>query len=141
MYVTFSLSVQGAGGLVQQHDLRRLQQRPGNSNPLFLATAQPQPPFADLRVITLGEPHDPIVNIGGPSCLYHLRILSRQPSVLDVVHDSVIEQHRVLRHHSDGVPQGFLGDSFDVLPVYYNGPGFHVVKPEQQPYNGAFAAS
>lgn len=71
----------------------------------------------------------------------HISVRGGQPPVLDVVLYRVVEQNRILRDNPDGAPQRILRHRFYVLPVYDYRARFYVVKPEQQTYYRALAAS
>ena len=65
--LAFRLHVHGGGGFVQDEDGRVTQDRPGNGEPLLLAAGEPDPPFADVTVVTVGHGHDEVVGISRPA--------------------------------------------------------------------------
>ena len=58
LHVGLVLVVEVAGGLVEDHDDRVLQQQPGDRQPLLLAAAQPVAALADHGVVAVGQRRD-----------------------------------------------------------------------------------
>mmetsp|Transcript_11910 Transcript_11910/g.32911 ORF Transcript_11910/g.32911 Transcript_11910/m.32911 type:complete len:241 (-) Transcript_11910:1854-2576(-) len=59
-----ALRVEGARCLVQQKELGLAKHHPGDGNPLLLATAQPDAPLPNSRLVSAREARDEIVGIG-----------------------------------------------------------------------------
>ena len=59
-------------------------------------------------------------------------------AIADVVTDTFVEQHRVLRHDPDAGAQRALGDVTDVLIVEQYPPTSDVIKTVEQPRDGRF---
>ena len=62
LHVRLVLVVEVAGGLVEDHDDRVLQQQPGDRQALLLAAAQPVAALADHRVVAVGQRGDRVVD-------------------------------------------------------------------------------
>ena len=67
-------SVHSAGGIVQNHDLRLLQEGAGNAEPLLLAARKVASALSDLRFITVREGADEAVRLSDPADLLQLLI-------------------------------------------------------------------
>ena len=59
------LLVEVGHGLVEDQNLRPLEQRSGNGEALPLPARQPGPPFPDLRLIAVRQLLDHLVDLGG----------------------------------------------------------------------------
>ena len=94
-----------------------MQQDPGDGQPLLLPAGQPVPALADHGGITVGELHDPVVDIRRPRRLLHLRQRSTGTPITDVGQDGVVEQVTLLGHEADGGGQRGLPDVPHVEPV------------------------
>ena len=93
--------VERAGRLVEQQDVRVLQDGAGDRHPLLLAARQLQAALADRRLVAQRQRHDEVVDARQPRRLLDLLAGAVGPAVADVVEDRVVEQHGVLRHHAD----------------------------------------
>ena len=71
-----------------------------------------------------------------PRRVFNLGLGGVMAAVGDVVIDCIVEQNRVLRHHTYHLMQRRLGDIADVLAINADGPARYIVKPEQQPPDG-----
>src|SRR5205085_2068991 len=64
------LGVERRGGLVEDQDPRRLQDHPGNGDPLLLAAGKLEAAFADHRLVAVRQCGNEIVDMGSPGrCL------------------------------------------------------------------------
>lgn len=127
--------------LVQKQYGWIFQECPGNSHPLFLTTTQSDTSFANLGVVTVGETHDSFVHLRrfsgsfylllrspefsipndqGAKSTFHVTDIIMDKDAPDVVTNASVEKHRVLRNHSNGLPQACLGDVPDILAVNQN---------------------
>ena len=97
----FVLVVQMAGRLIEHHDRRVLQEQPGDRKALLLATAQPIAAFADDGVVAVGQRRDRVVDAGSLRGSNQLVVGGVERGVTQVVADGLVEQVRVLRHHTD----------------------------------------
>ena len=113
-----SMGIQGAGGLVGQHDLRVVDERAGNGHPLHLAARE----LARLLVQVLGQAHGCQGLLGAARALGlpHARERQRQ---LHVLQDGLVRNEIVALEHepdavvAEGVPVAILvavgGDAVD----------------------------
>ncbi len=62
----------------------------------------------------------------------HFVVTGVDTSITDVIEDTHIEEHRILRNNADGAAEGILGHIADVLIVDGNSAFRDIVKPEQQ---------
>ena len=103
--------------LVEDHDRRVLEEHASDRQPLLLATGKAIAPFADDRVVFLGESVDHVVDsscLGGVDELLVGRVGIGVPEVRS---DGVVEHVRVLIDHTDGFAEALLGDRTDVGAV------------------------
>mmetsp|Transcript_8501 Transcript_8501/g.28495 ORF Transcript_8501/g.28495 Transcript_8501/m.28495 type:complete len:205 (-) Transcript_8501:1223-1837(-) len=136
--------VQRAGGLVEENDLRILQDGPGDSHPLLLSPGQLQAPLPYPRLVLVGEVHDRVMHSSNPSGFHYLLQSCILPAVGQVVPDCVVEQHSVLRHDADGLSQRLLFDLADIHAINAHGSLFlrvQLVEAHEQTRDGALACS
>ncbi len=67
------LGVKGARGLVKYEDCRILDQRPGDSDALFLAATDGGATFSQHGGVALWEAVDELMSIGSLCCFVHLQ--------------------------------------------------------------------
>ena len=70
------------------------------------------------------------MNLGIARGLFHIRAAGPIAPIGDVVKNCIIEQHRVLRHHTDCVLQTALRHIAHVLIVDAERPTRNIVKPK-----------
>ena len=137
--VMFGLAVECAGCFVQQQDWRVLQQRACDPDALLFSAGQLQATFTNTGVILFGQGHDEVVDLGIPRSLDDLVMRGKFAPIGDVVIDRIIEQHRVLGDHADGLMQAVLGDITDILAINGNRAAGDVIEAEQQAADCRFA--
>ena len=113
-----SMGIQGAGGLVGQHDLRVVDERAGNGHPLHLAARE----LARLLVQVLGQAHGCQGLLGAARALGLPHARQRQCQ-LHVLQDGLVRNEIVALEHepyavvAEGVPVAILvavgGDAVD----------------------------
>ena len=91
-----ALRIQIAGRFVENQDLGRREDRPGDGQALLLAAGELDAALADERLVSLGQLHDELVGIGAPRGILHLRIGGIVAAVGDVVPHRPVEQKDVL---------------------------------------------
>src|SRR5690606_24657934 len=111
---------------VLQHDSR-------DGDTLPLASGKLDAALADERVVTaatmpVGEFPDELVSMRARRGRQHVVPAGIRPAISNVVVDRTVQQRSVLRHHADGASQAFLRHLGDILAVYANTPGIHIVK-------------
>ena len=139
----FSLgaAVECAGRFVEDQDRRVFEQGARDRHPLFLATRQFEPAFADLRFILLRLGGDEIVNLRAACRILDFGLTGTFAAIADIVSDAVVEQHGILRDDADMRSQAGLRDVAQILPVDGDPPASHVVKTIEQPCDGRLARS
>lgn len=103
---------------------------PTNCYSLLFPTAQSQTSFAHLSLIFVREIHDFLVNVsrsGGGNNICIRRINS---PILDIIFDGLIEEDRILRHHTDCLTQRILLHGFNILAIDDNCTAVHIVETE-----------
>ena len=88
---------------------------PGNGYPLFLATTQLEPPLANPGAISVRQSHDLPVDVRQLCHLLHFTLAGSDPAIADIEQDGLVEEHCILGHYTNVIPQGCLGDCSDVL--------------------------
>ena len=91
-----ALGVEIARGFVENEDLRRRQDRPGDRQPLLLAAGELDAALADERLVFFGQPDDEFVRVGAAGGVFDLRVGRVVPAVGDVVAHRAVEQENVL---------------------------------------------
>ncbi len=96
------LGVEVGGGLVEHHDLGRLEQQAGDGQPLLLAAGQPVAAVADHGVEAVGQRVDHGGDLGAGQGGVELAFGGVGLGVEQVVPDGVVEQVGVLGDDADG---------------------------------------
>ena len=138
--VPLCLCVQSRRGLVQQDDGWGLQDGAGDGHPLLLPPTQLEPPLPHHGPVLLGEAEDTAVDVCVLCRLLRFLIRRLCVAIANIVADAVVEEHRVLWHDPDTLPQRILLHFLHVLPVNGDGSILDVVEPEQQANDGALAS-
>ena len=126
---------------IEDQNLRPLEQRPGNGNPLPLPTRQPGAALADLRLIPVGQLLDHLMNLRRLARLDHILETGMRMRHDQIVVERAGEEHGFLRHHAEGGSQ-FIGRQMpDVLAVEIDLPFVRLVEAEQQFGQRALAAA
>ena len=97
--------VECRGRLVEQEDVGVGELRPGQGDELPLTGRQVPAPLTHLVVVAVRQPHDHLVRADGPRRRDHLVERRLRPRVGDRLRDCAAEQVRLLRHHSEPVPE------------------------------------
>src|SRR5580704_8170030 len=84
--------VERAGRLVEQQDVRVLEDGAGDRHPLLLAARELQPALAHGRLVALRQRHDEVVDARQPGSLLDLVAAGAGPAIGDVVVDRIVEQ-------------------------------------------------
>ena len=132
LYLAFREGVEGRGRFVEDQDRRSLEDRARDGDALLLAPRELQAALADLGAVAFRNHGHEAVDLGKARSLSHVGLARGPASIADVVAERVVEQHRILRHHADGVAQGGLGDTGDILAVDRDAPAVRLVEAEQQ---------
>ena len=78
------------------------------------------------------------MDLGSTRRLFDLGLGRPVAPIADVIADRIVEQHRILRHHSDHRMQAFLRHVAHVLAINQNRPRLHIIEAKQQPPDGRF---
>jgi len=93
-------AIQAAGRLVEQQNLRPLEQSASNRQPLFLPARQPYPAFADNGLVAFRQLLNGLVNFRQFASLHYLFEGGVRIGENQVFIESAGEQHGFLRHHA-----------------------------------------
>ena len=116
------LRIHAGGGLVQNHDGRILQNRPGDGDALALAAGEGGAPLPDHRVIPIWQGHDEVMAAGGPGSGHHLLMGGVGASEFDVVLHTVLEEIHILKNHGDIPQQALAGELTHIVAADGHGP-------------------
>ena len=90
--------VQGGGGLVQQQDGGIFQDGSCQGNALALPARQASAPFSGQGVVTFGQGHDEVVDVGQPGSPLDLLLAGARPAEADILGQADREKVGVLGH-------------------------------------------
>src|ERR1700735_2888690 len=85
LYELLAFSVEIAGGLIQDKDLRGREDGPRDGQALLLAAGQLNPAFTDEGIVFLRQLYDELVCIGSARRIFHLVVGRIETAVSDVV--------------------------------------------------------
>ena len=102
----------------------------GDGDALLLAAGEFEAAFAHFGVVAFRRLPDEAVDLRLPRGLLDLGVARVPAAVADIVADGVVEQHGVLRHHSDRRAERALRDIADVLAVDQDASAGHFVEAE-----------
>ena len=118
-----------------------------------------QSPFEKVTQLAIREGHDLIVNGGCFTCFIDFFVASSDTSITNIIHDRVVEEHRVLRYNTNlftetrlqvssvQVLHGiFLSLPFEanvtnILRINRDASGFDIVESVNELQNSRFAAT
>ena len=126
------LAVEVRGRLVEDDDRRRLEQQPGDREPLPLAAGEPVAAVADDRVDAVGQGAHQVRDLGRLQGVPHLEVGGAGPGVEQVGADRVVEHVGVLGDVADDVLQGLQRHVAYVVPADAHRAGLGVVQPGDQ---------
>ena len=112
-----------------------------NGDALFFAARQLQAAFANLSLVAVRQTFDELVQVGRLCGLIDLGIRRFRAPIADVVEDGLIEQHRILRHDTDGCAQAVLRKIADIFAVDAYAAPLYVVKTVKQARQRRFAGT
>ena len=135
----FGAAVECAGGFIEDQDWGIFEQSTGDSDALLFATRQFQPAFADLCGIAFWQRSDEVVDRCAACRSLDFLLPGTLTAIADIVTDTLVEQHRVLRHDTDIRAQRALGDVANILTVEQYLPAGHIIESVQQPCDCRFA--
>ena len=124
--------VQVAGGFVEDQDLGRREDRPGDGQPLLLAAGELDAALADERLVLFGKFDDELVRIGAAGGVFDLGVRGVVPAVGDVVPHRAVEEEHVLLHDGQQVAIGAQPKVPNVGAVEQNAAPGRIVKPRDQ---------
>ena len=139
-HLAHDLRVQGAGGLVKEHDLRVHTQGTGDGHPLLLAAGE----AAAVGMDKVAQPHFLQVLDGGFLRLLPLEFLHGHGGHGAVIqHVFVVEQIEALEYHADALAQGVeIGAQIhQVLAVKPDVAGIGILQQVDAAQQGALAGA
>mmetsp|Transcript_20946 Transcript_20946/g.65401 ORF Transcript_20946/g.65401 Transcript_20946/m.65401 type:complete len:487 (+) Transcript_20946:20-1480(+) len=141
LHHALSLGVQGARGLVQQHDRGLADDGAGDGQALLLAAAELRPALTDLRRVALWQRAYEAISVGGPGSFLALLLRGALAAIGDVLADAAGEEHGLLLHQGHLPSQPRKVQAADVVAVQEHRAGVGVVEALQQGYDRAFAGA
>ena len=133
--------IDGGGGLIEDHDRRISHGGPGDAQQLPLALAQVGAVTVEYGVVALGQTADEVVSTGQLGRCDTLFVAGFQIAVADIFHNGAREEVRVLKHHTQRVPQvGFL-DLVDVDAIVADFAVVDVVEPVDEVGDGGLTGT
>ena len=135
----FGLGIQRRGRLVQDQDLRIVEDGPGDGKALLFTTGQLVPLLADDHVVAVRFFDDELVGIGGSGGAQNLVESGVRLAVADVLGDGAVEQKGGLGNQADLGAQVLQADLADVDPVDFDAAAGDVVETADQVDKGALA--
>lgn len=93
---------------IQKQNLRIFQEGTGNSNTLFLSTTQQYSAFANKGIVLERKGEDKVMTVGHFAHLFNVRHGCQRRicgAKKNVFLDRQVEQYRLLRYHSNGLPE------------------------------------
>mmetsp|Transcript_69704 Transcript_69704/g.105309 ORF Transcript_69704/g.105309 Transcript_69704/m.105309 type:complete len:213 (+) Transcript_69704:237-875(+) len=135
-----ALVVQRARRLVQQQDRRVLDHRPRDRDPLLLPPRQLPALLPNVGLVAFREGEDEVVGVGHLGRRDHLLPRRAVLAVCNVVGNRPAEQHRLLPHHPDLLPQPVHVERLQVPPVQLHHPRVRVVEALDQLHRRALPA-
>ena len=94
-----------AGGIVEDQDLRLLQEGAGDAEPLLLPAGDVGAPLLDMGVVAVGEGADKLVRLGEPAGLGQLLVGGVFIAPAQILGDRAREELVFLQHHRNSVSQ------------------------------------
>ena len=130
-------SIKGTGGFIQQQQRRIAKHRPGNGDPLQLATGNIGSPFFELGVIPIGQGTDEIIRIGQARRIAHL-VVRRTTAEPNRFGNGSGKHGCALRNQGHLLTQLTGAHQADVGAVETDLALLRRVEPEQKRQQGAF---
>ena len=133
--------IHGGCGVVQNQDLRFFQQRPGNTQPLFLSAGQVVSALVQLRIIAILKGRDKLVCLGGCCGTDHFLVCRILVAPAQVLGNRTGEQHVLLQHHTHAFAQVIQAVILHVHAVYQDFAFVRVIQPRNHAHQRALTAS
>ena len=112
-----------------------------NRHTLTLPAAQRETTLTDRSVVPFGKSHDEVVGAGESRRALHRFHVGIGFRKRNVVADRIVEQERLLEHHTDVLSQLAHVEPTQIDAIQCDAALLHVVKAQQQPNDGALAGS
>jgi hypothetical protein len=93
--------IQGRGRLVEHQHRRRLDDRPGDRQPLPLPARHPRAPWPRHGLIAVWQFADELVGLGDRGRRLHFGVGGVQAAIANVLADAGVKEHRFLQHRGD----------------------------------------
>ena len=135
------MRIHRAGGIVQDQDLRLLQQGPRDAEPLPLASGDIGPALLDVGIVLLREALDKLFRLGKPAGLSDFLVCCVRIAPAQVFQDGSREEHVLLQHHGHRVAQALQVVLPHVPAADADTALRHIVEPRDQLDQGGFSGT
>mmetsp|Transcript_14382 Transcript_14382/g.36421 ORF Transcript_14382/g.36421 Transcript_14382/m.36421 type:complete len:272 (+) Transcript_14382:908-1723(+) len=139
LHGAFGDAVQSRGSFVEEHERRVLEQAAGDGHPLLFAAGQLEAAFADHGVEAFRERLDEAEDLRALASALDIFVRGVLVAVRHVMANGVVEEHGVLRDHTNCVTQRLLRDMLYILVGYEHLANDGVVEAEEEARDGALA--
>ena len=127
-----SSGIHGAGGFIQNKDLRIRQNRPRYGKQLLLPLGYITGLLVEHHLVSVGKGGDEVVHMGGLCCLDYLLIGCVQLAVTDIIHDGSVKQPGILENHSKHPAQITAVKILNIMAVDQNLAVVDIIEAHQQ---------
>ena len=135
------LGVEVGRGLVEHHDVGRLEDEAGQGDPLLLAPRESVAPLADHRVQPVGQPCGQVADLRQLQGSQELLLRGLRARVGEVGPEGVVEEIRVLGHHTHDIAHRRHGGVAHVGAAQAYRTLGHVVQAGHQRRDGRLAGT
>src|SRR5690554_4777451 len=118
--------------VIQNQNLRFLDQSPGQSDALFLSPREGNAPFAHDGIKLLGELHDVIIDLSKSRVFHHPLPAAARVGKINVLSDGGGKQETFLGNVTDVSAQDIQGDILDIYAVQLDHSPLRIIEAQEQ---------
>ena len=133
--------VESRGSLVQDEDLRILEEDARDGDALLLSSGQHHAPFADEGIVLFRQPLDEGVDLRLSCRFTDLIQRGVRCRITDILGDGTGKEEDILLHDADVLPQAVAGNGGDVTPADGDRSGIDVIEARNEVTKGGLTAS